>query len=54
MSEYYRGYYDFQKPLGWICPKCDAVMAPSTPCCFYCGPKTLKTPTNTGELEKIK
>lgn len=24
---------------GWICPRCDAVMSPTTPTCFYCKPK---------------
>jgi hypothetical protein len=23
---------------GWVCPKCGAVMGPSTPTCCYCGP----------------
>lgn len=24
---------------GWICPKCEAVMAPFHPTCWYCKPK---------------
>lgn len=25
--------------LGWVCPRCEAVMAPTTPACLYCVPK---------------
>ncbi len=31
----------------WICPKCDAVMAPNQPVCFYCKPKLELTGTHT-------
>ena len=30
-----------QIPRGWICPVCNAVMAPFTPECSYCKPKGL-------------
>lgn len=29
----------YQAPqTGWICPKCQAVMAPNTPMCIHCKP----------------
>lgn len=30
-----------QNTTGWICPKCSAVMNPSSPSCWYCKPKSI-------------
>lgn len=32
---------------GWQCPKCSAVMSPTTPCCFYCKPNPQPAITTT-------
>lgn len=32
------------QPVGWTCPKCEAVMNPNMPSCFYCKPKEAKKP----------
>lgn len=34
------GRHDSIKPTGWICPKCQAVMSPSTTACIYCKPNS--------------
>lgn len=39
---------------GWECPKCSAVMSPTTPCCFYCKPKISQTITSVGTSQSIK
>jgi hypothetical protein len=31
---------------GWICPKCQAVMAPFQPTCWYCKPVATDTRTS--------
>jgi hypothetical protein len=37
---------------GWSCPKCGAVMSPTTPMCFYCVPKKpAQEETQTGGPE---
>lgn len=37
----YNGFGDSPMPafgnVGWICPKCGRVYAPTTPSCFVCG-----------------
>lgn len=39
MSDNIPGQFDYTKPSGWICPKCNGVMSPTTPVCLYCKPK---------------
>lgn len=46
------GFHDF-KPYttkGWECPKCQAVMAPTAPTCFYCKPAINFTSITTGGI----
>lgn len=31
---------NLQLNTGWSCPKCQAVMSPTYPTCFYCSPNT--------------
>lgn len=38
-----RTAYQVALNTGWECPKCHAVMAPTTPSCLYCVPLTTKT-----------
>jgi hypothetical protein len=42
-GRYYTVPQTYETPKGWECPKCNAVMAPTAPCCWYCGPMTTKT-----------
>lgn len=30
-------------PKGWECPKCGRVYSPTTPMCFYCSNKDVRT-----------
>ena len=37
------GDFPYMPAQGWQCGVCKAVMAPNTPCCFYCKPKETVT-----------
>jgi len=39
----------FVGPQGWICPKCEAVMGPNFPVCWYCKPESKKDVRSEGE-----
>lgn len=39
---------------GWVCPKCDVVMSPTYPTCFYCGPNAKAVKPEQGEVVVCK
>lgn len=39
---------------GWECPKCNAVMSPNYPTCFYCKPTINNLDQLEQDLSKLK
>lgn len=44
---YQLGHSETPSAKGWECPKCNAVMSPSFPTCFYCKPVEVSTSKST-------
>ncbi len=39
MNDLFRTDQQKQENTGWVCPKCNRVMAPTTPVCLFCQTK---------------